>query len=155
MQTPPHFWSGFYGWWGVCCIVGMGKIMKKFSDFYFSSYHRKLGWFFHKNDTKMTITRKIKIGEFWNLVLLSIQPIADLSSKFEKCKKKKLDFDCMVTSLIFFKIKKNIYFSNFDERSAIGWIESRTKFQNSLIFIFRVTVILVSFLWKNHSNFRW
>ena len=23
------------------------------------SYHRKLGWFFHKNDTKMTITRKI------------------------------------------------------------------------------------------------
>ena len=30
------------------------KIIKKFSDFYFSSYHRKLGWFFQQNDTKMT-----------------------------------------------------------------------------------------------------
>ena len=29
-----------------------------FSDFYFSSYHRKLGWWRHKNYTKMTITRK-------------------------------------------------------------------------------------------------
>ena len=60
-----------------------------FSDFYFSSYHRKLGWFFHKNDTKMTITREEKIGEFRNLDLLSIQPIANLSCKF---KKKKIGF---------------------------------------------------------------
>jgi len=34
----------------------------------------------------MTITRKVKIG---NLVFISIQPIADLSCKFEKLKKKK------------------------------------------------------------------
>ena len=27
-----------------------GKIIKKFSDFYFLSYHRKLGWRRHKND---------------------------------------------------------------------------------------------------------
>ena len=41
MQTPPQFWSGFHGWWGVCCIV-WEKNMKKFSNFYFSSY----GWKF-------------------------------------------------------------------------------------------------------------
>ena len=35
--------------------------------------------------TKMTITRKVKIG---NLVFLSIQPILELSRKFEKFKKK-------------------------------------------------------------------
>ena len=37
-----------------------GKIIKKISDFYFSIYHRKLGWFFYKNDTKMTIILKKK-----------------------------------------------------------------------------------------------
>ena len=101
-----------------------GKIIKKFSDFYFSSYHRKLGWFFfQKNDTKMTITRKIKIGEFWNLVLLSIQPIADLSSKFKKLKKKNWIL---------------IPHHGFSSKSIFF-----TKFQNSPIFIFRVMVILV------------
>ena len=30
---------------------------------HFLSYHRKLGWFFQKNDTKMTISRNIKIGK--------------------------------------------------------------------------------------------
>ena len=49
---------------------------------------RKLGWFFRKNDTKMVITRKIKIVEFWNLVLLSIQPIADILRKKIATKKK-------------------------------------------------------------------
>ena len=34
--------------------------IKKNFDFYFLSYHRILGWFFRKNDTKMVITRKIK-----------------------------------------------------------------------------------------------
>ena len=37
----------------------------------------------------MTITRKIKIGKIWNLVFLSIQPIPDLSCKFEHLWKKK------------------------------------------------------------------
>ena len=57
-----------------------GKIIKKFSDFYFLSYHWKLGWFFQKNDTKMTITQKIKIRY---LIFLSIQLIRHLSWEFE------------------------------------------------------------------------
>ena len=74
--------------WKVRSVLNRtGNIIKKFSDFYFSIYHRKLGWFFHKNDTKMTITRKIKIGKIWNFVFISTQPIADLSSKFEKFQK--------------------------------------------------------------------
>ena len=64
-----------------------GKINKKILRFYFSSYHWKLEWFFHKNVAKITITRKIKIGKIWNLVFLSIQPIADLSSEFENFQK--------------------------------------------------------------------
>ena len=50
--------------WMVRSVLNRtGKIIKKFSDFYFSSYHRKLGWFFHKNDIRMTIIQKIKIGK--------------------------------------------------------------------------------------------
>ena len=37
-----------------------------------------------QNDTKMTITRKIKIVKTWKLVFPSIQPILDYSCKFEK-----------------------------------------------------------------------
>ena len=51
--------------------------MYKFSDFYFSSYREK---FIENWGDKMTITRKIKIG---NLIFLSIQPIPDLSCKFD------------------------------------------------------------------------
>ena len=83
-MLPPPLRSGENFMKGAECAEQNGKIIKKFSDFYFSSYHRKLGWYFHKNDTKMTITRKIKIGENWNLVFLSIQVIANLSSKFQK-----------------------------------------------------------------------
>ena len=36
--------------------------------------------------TKMTITRKIRITKIGNVVFLSIQPIPDLSCKFEKNK---------------------------------------------------------------------
>ena len=50
--------------WKVWSVLNRtGKIIIKFSDFYFSSYHRKLGWWRHKNDTQMTIIRKIKIGK--------------------------------------------------------------------------------------------
>ena len=102
------------------------------------------------------MTRKIKIG---NLVFLSIQPIPDLSCKFDHFWKNKLDFDLHGHHGFSSKSKNFIFyfwnFWNLDERSAIGWIESRTKFQNSPIFIFWVMVILVSFLWKNHPNFRW
>ena len=36
--------------------------------------------------TKMTITQKIRIAKIGNVVFLSIQPIPDLSCKFEKNK---------------------------------------------------------------------
>ena len=35
----------------------------------------------------MTITRKIKIGKIGNLVFITIQPVTDLSCKFEKIRK--------------------------------------------------------------------
>ena len=82
----------------------------------------------------MTITRKIKIGKIWKLVILSIQPISDLPCKLKK--KKTFFFD-------FFYLKL----------SAIGWIESRTKFQNSPIFIFRVIAKFHRKLgWWRHKN---
>ena len=77
--------------------------MRKFSDLYFrviignwdDDYYLliistqlhgrdKFGWWRHRNDTKCTITRKIKTGEFFNFVFLFIQPIADLSRDVEK-----------------------------------------------------------------------
>ena len=96
--------------WMVRSVLNRtGKIIKKFSDFYFSSYHRKLGWFFRKNDTKMVITRKIKIVEFWNLVLLSIQLIADI------LKEKNL------------KKKQKIFFLDFEENSWCTHAFSKSK----------------------------
>ena len=65
----------------------MGKIIKENSDFYFSSYRKilsKIEVMTSQNDTKMTITRKIKIVKTWKLVFPSIQPILDYSCKFEK-----------------------------------------------------------------------
>ena len=51
----------------------------------------------------------------------------------------------------------NFFFNfwNLHGRSEIGWIERITNFQIFPIFIFWVIVILVSFFWKNHPNFRW
>ena len=69
-------------------VYSMGKIMKKFSDLYFSSYHQKLGRFFQKNDTKMTITRKMKI---WNDASVSLhsyrERIVIIPSSFCPCRK--------------------------------------------------------------------
>jgi len=50
---------------------------------------------------------------------------------------------CFSWSPFFYFLQNQFFFLKI---SAIGRIESRTKFQNSLIFIFRVMVILVSFL---------
>ena len=88
----------------------------------------------------MTITRKIKIGKIWNLVFLFIQPIAVLSYKFDH-----------FWRIFFFRFwclkkknwnQKKIFFlqkwSNLHERSGIGWIERKTKFQIFPIFIYRV-----------------
>ena len=45
---------------------------------------------------EMTITQKIKIGKIRNLIFLSIQPIPDLSSKFDHFwKKKYFDVTCL------------------------------------------------------------
>ena len=60
-----------------------GKIIKKFSDFYFSSFREKITENWGDDAIKMTITRK-KIG---NSIFPSIQPIADLSCKFDYLKK--------------------------------------------------------------------
>ena len=46
----------------------------------------------HKNNQKITMTRKIKIRKIGYCTFLSIQPIADLSYKFEKLKKTKKKF---------------------------------------------------------------
>ena len=91
-----------------------------------------MGWWRHKNDTKMTITRKIKI---WNLVLLSIQPIADLSSKFKK--EKKMDFDLAWYPT--FKINFFFTFSKFTWK--IGNRLNKKKNQIFPISIFRIVVI--------------
>ena len=37
---------------------------------------------------EMTITQKIKIGKIWNLILFSIQPILNLTCKFDTFEKK-------------------------------------------------------------------
>ena len=62
------------------CAVWYGKNYEKILQFIFFELWVKIwvNW-----STKVTITRKIKIG---NLVFLSIQPILDLSCKFEKLK---------------------------------------------------------------------
>ena len=41
---------------------------------------------------EMTITQKIKIGKIWDLILLSIQPIPNLTCKFDTFETKN-DFD--------------------------------------------------------------
>ena len=77
---------------GVQCSESNENVHKKIFRFLFFELLSKIGVIFQKNDTIMAITRKIKIGEFWNLVLFSIQPNADLSTKFEKYKTK-IDFE--------------------------------------------------------------
>ena len=83
--------------WMVRSVLNRaGKIIKKFSDFYFSSYHRKLGWFFQKNDTKMAITQKIKIGKIWKLIFHSIQHCEHLKCKYGHFRG---DGDCVHTTM--------------------------------------------------------
>ena len=77
MQTPPPSEVVEILWKVRSVLNWTGKIIKKFSNFYFLSYHRKLGDFFTKKTISKNKNRK-------NLVFLSIQPIADLSSKLKK-----------------------------------------------------------------------
>ena len=52
-------------------------------------------------------------------------------------------------------LRFRFFFLIYIKRSGIGWIERKTKFQIFPIFISRVMIILVSFLWRHHPNFRW
>ena len=106
------------------------KLMKKqfsdFCDFYFSSYHEN--WQFSEQKwRKVTITWKIKSEIFY------IQSIHHLESQ-----------------AILERLRKKNNFWNLHGRSEIGSIERKTNFQ---IFIFRIMVILVSFLWKKSPQF--
>ena len=77
------------------------------SEIFFLFFQKKKiqkNWFFQKNDTKMTITRKIKIGKIWKLVLFSLQLNANILRKKNSQKKKKKNF--------FFKKKKSNLFKN-------------------------------------------
>ena len=68
--------------WMVRCVLN--KFF--FFDFYFSSYEKFIeNWVDEvtKNDQKRTITRKIEIGKIWNFIFPLIQPIPDVSCKFE------------------------------------------------------------------------
>ena len=70
-----------------CAETNENSIFRFFRYLFF-----KLSWKFIENwgdlSTKMTITRKIKIGNIWNLIFLSIQLIPHLSCKFEHVWKK-------------------------------------------------------------------
>ena len=50
--------------------------------------------------------------------------------------------------------QKNIFFSNLREKSEIGWIERKIKFQIFQIFIFRVMVIFVTSSPQFSMNFQ-
>ena len=68
--------------WMVRCVLNNFF----FFDFYFSSYEKFIeNWVDEvtKNDQKRTITRKIEIGKIWNFIFPLIQPIPDVSCKFE------------------------------------------------------------------------
>ena len=72
---------------GAQCSESNGNDNKKNFRFLFFELSSKIGVIFSKNDTKMAITRKIKIGKIWKLVLLSNEPISNLPCKFQKLKK--------------------------------------------------------------------
>ena len=63
MQTPPPSVLIQFLWMIGGVLNGMNKIIKKKSDFYFSSYREKFIENWGTDVTKMTITRKIKIGK--------------------------------------------------------------------------------------------
>ena len=90
MQTPPppsqkwpHHVLIVYD---AQCSESNENVNQKLFQFLFFQLSSKIGVIFQKNDTKMAITRKIKI---WKLVLLSNEPISNLPCEFQKFKKKK------------------------------------------------------------------
>ena len=101
----------------------------KLSDFSFSNYHEK---FIENWGTKMTRTRKIKIGNIWNLIFHSIQPIPDLSCKFEHFWKKNCGESIFCSNIETFLKKKN--FNVFGE----GFCPPPKSIQGLIIYIFRI-----------------
>ena len=79
-RSPPHSKVvPFNKWlWMVRSVLNKtGKIIKKILRHLFFELSSKIGVIFsQKNDTKMTITRKINIRKIWKLVFLCIQPIS-------------------------------------------------------------------------------
>ena len=130
---PPQKWRIKKWLWTVRNVLNRtGKLIKKFSDFYFSSYCEKFieNWRFLEQKWRiMTITRKIKIGKIENLIFLFIQPCAVLSLNFTT-------FGEFFFSILMFKIfflnQMKFFFlqkwSNLHERSGIGWRERKNKF---------------------------
>ena len=114
MQTPPLSFDPAFMNDGEC-VICMGKIIKKLSDFYFSSCEKFIeNWrFLEQKWRKMTITRKINIWKIWNLVFLFIQLIAVLSCKFDHFWKKILIFWILI------KMNKKIW-KGFTERVYRG-----------------------------------
>ena len=87
----PQLWSHFHERCAMCW--NECNFFLRFLWFLFFELLRKFikNWqFLEQKWWKMTITRKIKIGKIWNLVFLSIQPIADFSCKFDHFWKKLL-----------------------------------------------------------------
>ena len=146
-------------------LYGMGKIMKKFSYLYFSSYHRKLGWWRHKNDTKMTISRKMKIRKIWKLVffLFSRFPIFHIILKnknkilkfwkiYEKCLRKK-KFERKKKNLLRFSVATLFRFvARFARgrmRTLVGTGSRSTALKNCLLhcFFFITRQIKIGKIW--------
>ena len=119
-----------------------GKTIKKFSDFYFLSYHRKLGWFFQKNDTKMTITWKIKIGKIWKLVLLSIEK--------NEAEKKIASFFCSYVSSLAVGLRNLVSKVCAQQHSRIA---CHIVFRHRIFYFFFICMITIMDFFQNPNFF--
>jgi len=71
MQTLPLSLLISLSWMMGSVLYSMGKIMKKFSDLYFSSYHRKLGWWRHKKRHVRNWDRALEWFYYWLLLVFN------------------------------------------------------------------------------------
>ena len=140
--------GGLKKWlWKVRSVLNRtGNIIEKILRFSFFELSSKIGVIFQKNDTKMVITRKIKIVEFWNLVLLSIQPIADILTK----KNSKIQKSIFKIQFFFF-----FKFLKFTWKIGNRLIRKKNQFSDFSDFYFSSYGHLSVIFLKNHPNFRW
>ena len=142
-------------WMMGSVLNSMGRIIKKFSYIYFSSYREKFieNWRFLEQKWRiMTITRKIKIGKIWNLIFLFIQPIAVLSCKFDHFWRIFLFWcflDFFQSKSIFFFKRGQIYMKDLE---SAEYKEKRNfRFFRYLFFEF-LWKIPRKFGWRRHKN---